>query len=112
MLLLLSGCLLLAKAPDGVHCDDADCSPYRCSDYGDECEDFCSGDDECANGFICALSSCEEPCVDADCPNGFLCEDVLNECDDMCFSDNDCQPGWDCCLSFDECPDYAECYRP
>jgi hypothetical protein len=112
MLLLLSGCLLLAKAPDGVHCDDADCSPYRCSDYGDECEDFCSSDGECADGFVCGLTECEEPCVDADCPNGFVCDDFQNKCDDLCLSDNDCQPGWDCCQTFDEdvCPEYGECY--
>jgi hypothetical protein len=114
MVLFLFGCLLLADAPDGARCEDADCFPYKCSDYGNECEDYCVNDNECADGFVCPVTECEEACVSADCPNGFLCDDLDNECSDICFDNRDCQAGWACCDTFDEsvCPDYAECYRP
>lgn len=115
--LLSPGCLLAMPMPEGRdeteptsssesstpgdddddECRDRDCKPYRCSKLG--CKTYCLDDGDCARGYICSGIKCEEPCVDEECPDGFVCYDDpdANSCMTRCLDDFDCQPGWSCC---------------
>jgi len=90
----LAGCLLLEETPSSA--------------LGRECNE----DEECAADEVCYAGSCQEECLDENCPGGFTCRDYGNECRTYCTKDDDCQPGWYCCdFHSDGCDSSSEWYQ-
>lgn len=54
-LLGLSACSVVIDVD--VDCEDSDCAPYVCQADGIACADLCTGDFQCADGFVCDQAS-------------------------------------------------------
>ena len=95
--LLLTGCLLLAKRPGTIRCENLICSGNLvCDEETGECPTDCELDEACVTGFVCFEFACEAECSPTNCSEGFTCDVENNACYTECQGDLDCRDGFHC----------------